>query len=399
MKVLVINSGSSSIKFQLFQMPEQKVLASGLVEKIGLPNGDIHYKTPEIQHSINLEIPDHTTGLKKVVELLLHPEIGVISHVNEIENIGHRVVHGGSNFVKTTIITQEVKDKIRELFSLAPLHNPPNYTGIEVAEEVFPHAKQIAVFDTSFHQTMPEVAHTYAIPLKFREMGIRVYGFHGISHQYVSGKALEFLNNPNAKIIVIHLGNGCSMTAVQNGESIDHSLGFGPNVGMIMGTRSGDIDQAVIFYLMEKMQMTSEEVTHLLTKQSGMLGLTGDSDLRQIEERASQGDVQAKLALNLSTYRIQKYIGAYTAVMNGLDAIVFTAGIGENSNVIRQMVCEEMDYFGIEIDEAKNAVRSSEIRDISAANTRTKVLVIPTNEELEIAKETYSILKNQEKVS
>lgn len=391
MKVLVINSGSSSIKFQLFKMPEQEVVASGLVEKIGLNNGEIHYNTQKKSVNIEMEIPDHAVGLREVVNLLMSSASGVISNVDEIEMIGHRVVHGGKEFLNTVEINQEVIDRIKSLFNLAPLHNPPNHVGIVVAQDIFPNARQIAVFDTSFHQTIPEKAHTFAIPLKFRdEHDIRMYGFHGISHHYVSQKAIEYLHNPSAKLIVIHLGNGCSMTAIKDGKSIDHSLGFGPNQGLIMGTRSGDIDQAVIFYLMEKFNMGAQEVSNLLTKQSGMLGLTGDSDLRGIEERANIGDEIAQLALEMNTYRIKKYIGTYAAVLNGLDAIVFTAGIGENSELIRAKVCEDMSYFGIELDANKNSIRSKEIREISTEYSRTKVLVIPTNEELQIAKECFA---------
>ena len=391
MKVLVINSGSSSIKFQLFKMPEQEVVASGLVEKIGLKNGEIHYNTQKKSVNIEMEIPDHAVGLREVVNLLMSSASGVISNVDEIEMIGHRVVHGGKEFLNTVEINQGVIDRIKSLFNLAPLHNPPNHVGIVVAQDIFPNARQIAVFDTSFHQTIPEKAHTFAIPLKFRdEHDIRMYGFHGISHHYVSQKAIEYLHNPSAKLIVIHLGNGCSMTAIKDGKSIDHSLGFGPNQGLIMGTRSGDIDQAVIFYLMEKFNMGAQEVSNLLTKQSGMLGLTGDSDLRGIEERANIGDEIAQLALEMNTYRIKKYIGTYAAVLNGLDAIVFTAGIGENSELIRAKVCEDMSYFGIELDANKNSIRSKEIREISTEYSRTKVLVIPTNEELQIAKECFA---------
>lgn len=391
MKILVINSGSSSIKFQLFNMPQQEVLASGLVEKIGIDNGEIHYKTKSKSISITMQIPDHAVGLKEIVNLLMSSASGVISNVEEIEMVGHRVVHGGIEFLDTVEINQDVIDRIKSLFSLAPLHNPPNHIGIVVAQEIFPKARQIAVFDTTFHQSMPEKAYTYAIPLSYRdEHNIRAYGFHGISHEYVSQKAIEYLHNPKAKIIVIHLGNGCSMTAIQNGKSIDHSLGFGPNQGLIMGTRSGDIDQAVIFHLMEKFNLGSHEVSDILSKKSGMLGLTGHSDLRSIEENALKGDEKSQLALELSAYRAKKYIGAYTAALNGLDAIAFTAGIGENSDVMREKICEDMDFFGIELDSNKNKLRSKEIREISTEFSKTKVLVIPTNEELQIAKECYS---------
>lgn len=393
MKVLVINSGSSSIKFQLFYMPQREVIASGLVEKIGLEEGAIHYKTREGKETLSLKIEDHAFGLKEVVKLLLDDKIGVIKDVNDIDAVGHRVVHGGSKFVKTNKITQEVKDGIKNLFSLAPLHNPPNLRGIEVAEEVFPKATQVAVFDTSFHQSLPEKAYTYAMDKKFRdEHGIRVYGFHGISHKYVSQQAVDYLGKPDAKVITIHLGNGCSMTAVQNGKSIEHSLGFGPNEGLVMGTRSGDMDPSVIFYLIDKLGYTAQQVADELSKKSGMLGLSGESDLRNIEENAEKGDKDSLLALEVKTHRIKKYIGSCIASMNGLDAIVFTAGIGENSDVIRSMSCKDLDFFGIKLNEEKNAVRSKEIRSIEADDSKVKILVIPTNEELEIANECFSLL-------
>lgn len=394
MNVLVINSGSSSIKFQLFDMPGKDVIASGLVEKIGLENGEIHYKTSTVKKDIEIKIPDHAFGLKEVVKLLLDKQIGVIRDVNEIDAVGHRVVHGGNNFIHTTFINQDVKAKIKSLFSLAPLHNPPNLKGIEVAEEVFSEASQIAVFDTSFHQSLPEKAYTYAIDKKFRdENHIRVYGFHGISHKYVSQRAVEFLGKKDAKLITIHLGNGCSMTAIQNGKSLDHSLGFGPNEGLVMGTRSGDMDSSVIFYLMDKLGYSAKQVSDLLSKESGMLGLTGESDLRTIEANATNGDKNCQLALEINAYRIKKYIGAYTAAMNGVDALVFTAGIGENSDVIRTLVCEDMDYLGIKINDEKNQIRAKEIRSIQADDSRVQILVIPTNEELEIANACFA-LKN-----
>lgn len=373
-------------------MPEERVIASGLAEKIGLNNSEIHYKSDNYDADLQIKISDHSTGLNKIVELLLDPENGVIENVNEIDLVGHRVVHGGNDFIKTTFIDENVKNKIRSLFSLAPLHNPANLTGIEVAEEVFSQIPQIAVFDTSFHQSLPEKAFTYAIPKEIREMGIRVYGFHGISHQYVSQKAVELLNRPNSKLIVIHLGNGCSMTAVHDGKSVEHTLGFSPNEGLIMGTRSGDMDQGVIFYLMEKLGLSGKEVSDILTKKSGMLGLTGHSDLRMIEEEAQNGNSEAQFALELNAYRIKKYIGAFTAAMNGLDAIVFTAGIGENSEVLRKLVCTDMGFFGIHIDDQKNRERKKTVRDISSAESKVNILVIPTNEELEIAKECLRLM-------
>jgi acetate kinase len=330
--------------------------------------------------------------LKKIAGLLMDEKVGVITSTLEIDAVGHRVVHGANSFSDTTIINDEVKDKIKQLFELAPLHNPANYEGIVVAEEIFDTAKQVAVFDTAFHQTIPVLAHKYAVPnFLLTENKIRVYGFHGTSHKYVSEKAIKSLEN-NSKIITIHLGNGCSMTAVKDGKSIDTTLGFGPMNGLIMGTRSGDIDQSVIFYMVNSLGYSLSEVSTMLNKQSGMLGLTGFSDLRDIESQAGQGNRDCQLALDMNAYRIKKYIGSYAAALNGLDAIVFTAGIGENSSYIRKLVCTDMEYFGIEIDEAKNEMRSKEIREINTPQSKTKVLVIPTNEEVEIANQVYDLL-------
>ena len=395
--ILVINSGSSSLKFQLILMPEETVLASGLVERIGQEGTKLHYSSKGFSTTEVIEIPNHAVALKEVTNLLMDVEKGVIKNASEISVIGHRVVHGGAAFSETIFINQKVKTKIKELFSLAPLHNPPNLTGIEVAEEIFPNAKQVAVFDTAFHQSIPAKAHKYAIPNSFlSEHKIQVYGFHGTSHKYVSEQAIQIIKKPQSKIISVHLGNGCSITAVKDGKSIDHSLGFGPVNGLIMGTRSGDIDQSVIFYMIEHLGYTAKEVSDILHNKSGMLGLTGYSDLRDIETQAENGNRDCQLALEMNAYRIKKYLGAYAAVMNGLDALVFTAGIGENSSIIRKMVCEEMQYLGIELDQPKNDVRSKENRIISTEKSKVTVLVIPTNEELEIAKQTYFKIKNSE---
>lgn len=391
--ILVINSGSSSLKFQLIEMPSENVLASGLVERIGQASGKIHYKSAAHSASEEMEIKDHSVALKEVTKHLMHPEYGVIHDPADIPAIGHRVVHGGASFSNTIVIDETVKKKIKELFSLAPLHNPPNLKGIEVAEEIFPQATQVAVFDTAFHQSIPSRASRYAIPNKFyEEEKIRMYGFHGTSHKYVSEKANNLFKNEQSKLISVHLGNGCSITAIKNGKSFDHSLGFGPVNGLIMGTRSGDIDQSVIFYLIEQLGYTAKEVSDVLHHKSGMLGLTGYSDLRDIEEQAAKGDKECQLALEMNAYRIKKYIGAYAAAMNGVDAVIFTAGIGENSDVIRKMVCKDMDYLGIELDEEKNSVRSREIRNIEKESSAVKILVIPTNEELEIAKQTLAMI-------
>ncbi len=394
MKILVINSGSSSIKYQLLQLPENKVLCKGLVERIGLPDGQLHYTTEKDNIDKIMDIPNHEVGLQAVAELLMDGSVGVITNADEIKAVGHRVVHGGSKFTKTVLIDEQVKEVIKALFSLAPLHNPANYMGIEVAEKVFTKAHQVAVFDTAFHQTMPEKAFRYAIPNEFYEKeNIRVYGFHGTSHQYVSEKAIELLGKKESKIITLHLGNGCSMTAIENGKSIDHSLGFGPQNGLIMGTRSGDIDQAVVLHMIDKMGYAAQEVADLLQKKSGMLGLTGMSDLRDIETAAENGDKQAQLALDMNVYRIKKYVGAYIAAMNGLDALVFTAGIGENSDVIRKMVCQDMEFLGIEIDLDQNRGRKKQITEVQKSTSRVRIFVIPTNEELEIARQTFELMK------
>ena len=393
MKILVINSGSSSIKFQLIEMPEKKVLASGMVERIGLDQSRIKLSVSEESFEEVIDIPNHKTGLQMIAGLLLDESVGLLKDAGEIEAVGHRVVHGGSSFSKTVRIDKEVKSKIKELFSLAPLHNPHNFKGIEVAEKIFDKAAQIAVFDTAFHQTMPEEAYKYAIPERFlKEEQIRAYGFHGTSHKYVSEKAVNYLAKKDSKIITVHLGNGCSITAVKDGKSIEHSLGFGPMNGLVMGTRSGDIDQSVIFFLMEELGYSSDQVKKILQEESGMQGLTGYSDLREIELKAEQGDETCSMALKMNAYRVKKYIGAYIAVLNGVDALVFTAGIGENSDVIRKLVCENMDYLGIKLDQEKNKVRAKEIREIQAENEKVKILVIPTNEEIEIANQSYQLL-------
>ena len=376
-------------------MPQEDVVCSGLVERIGLDNAEIHYKSEQFNYDSIENIPDHNTGLNIVVDLLLDAKNGVIKSTDEIEAVGHRVVHGGSSFSETTLITNKVKDKIKSLFSLAPLHNPPNYEGIGVAEGIFTKAKQIAVFDTAFHQSIPPKAHSYAIPTKFlEEEKIRLYGFHGTSHKYVSGKAIENLNVSSSKIISIHLGNGCSMTAIKDGKSIDHTLGFSPVNGLIMGTRSGDIDHSIIFHLVNNLGYSLNEVNTMLQKESGMLGLTGFSDLREIESEASKGNKQCQLALEMNAYRIKKYIGSYAAILNGLDAIIFTAGIGENSMYMRELVCSDLDYLGIQMDLDKNNCRPEILTEVQSNQSEVKILVIPTNEELEIAKQSFELINN-----
>ena len=393
MKVLVLNSGSSSIKFQLLEMPSEKVSCSGIVERIGSNDPVLTYRTETKESTITLKIPNHQVGLETIAKYLLDPIKGVVQHSNEIDVVGHRVVHGGDAYAETTLVNDQVKNEIKEFSSLAPLHNPHNLKGIEMAGKIFSEAKQIAVFDTAFHQTMPIKARKFAIPNKFYdEQGIKVYGFHGTSHKYVSERASEYLKKDNSKIISIHLGNGCSITAVRNGKSIDHSLGFGPNNGLIMGSRSGDIDHSLIFYLVNYLGYTLSQVNNLLIKESGMLGLTGYSDLRDIQTEAENGNADCKLALDMNAYRIKKYIGAYTAAMNGLDALVFTAGIGENSALLRSMVCSDMQYLGIDFDASENALKLSGLREIQSSTSAVKILIIPTNEELEIAKQAFQLL-------
>lgn len=397
MNIFVVNSGSSSIKYQLFKMPAEKPICTGLVERIGLADSVITHKIfsgndePKIIKQ-TLNLPNHEAGLKEVVALLSDKEFGVIQNPDDIQVVGHRAVHGGEAFASTTIITDEVKAKIKELFALAPLHNPPNYTGIEVAEKIFTKATQVAVFDTAFHQTLAPKAYRFAIPNRFyQEDRIRAYGFHGSSHKYVSEQAIQYLQKPDAKIITIHLGNGSSMAAVKAGKSIDVSMGLGPMGGLIMGTRCGDLDPSVIFHLLTN-GYTPEKLGNILNKESGMLGLTGFSDMRDIIKAIKEGNEEAKLAYEMYAYRIKKYIGSYAAVLNGIDAIVFTAGIGENDADIRFMSCSDLDYLGIIPDAEKNAIRKDGIREIQKDGAPVKILIIPTNEELEIAKQCYALL-------
>ncbi|RZL55464.1 MAG: acetate kinase [Pedobacter sp.] len=397
MNILVINSGSSSIKYQLFKMPLQQPVCSGLVERIGIEGSFIKHSVYKNQEKNVIEIEgfisNHGEGLKQVLALLSEGEHAVISKPEDVVAVGHRVVHGGEHFAGATLINDEVKQQIRKLFSLAPLHNPVNYKCIEVAEQTFTSAKQVAVFDTAFHQTIPRQAFRYAIPeWYYKEHSIRVYGFHGTSHKYVSEQAIHSLGKADSKIISIHLGNGCSITAIKNGQSIDTSMGFGPLSGLVMGTRSGDIDPSVIFHLMEHAGYTLEQLSTLLNKQSGLLGVGGSSDMRDIRKLISEGNENAKLAIELYAYRIKKFIGSYAAVLNGIDAIIFTAGVGENDLEMRAAVCKELSYLGIELDEAKNKGYKQELTDISRADSKVKILVIPTNEEYEIASQCFNLL-------
>ncbi|UHG93593.1 acetate/propionate family kinase [Spirosoma oryzicola] len=397
MYILVINAGSSSLKYQLFDMPSDKPLCTGLIERIGTNEAFIRHKILTVDPTQTIErqeaIADHSAGLQQMVELLSDAEIGLIHSADDIKAVGHRVVHGGERFANATLITPAVKETIKDLFPLAPLHNPINYQCIELAEKTFPNARQIAVFDTAFHQTMPEYAFRYAIPESlYTDEGIRVYGFHGTSHKYVSEKAAAWLGKPDAKLISIHLGNGCSITAVQNGKSLDTSMGFSPLAGLVMGTRSGDIDPSVIFHLIAK-GYSADAVNNLLNKQSGMQGLTGLNDMRDIRKALEAGNQAAALALDIYAYRIQKYIGSYAAVLNGLDALIFTAGVGENDSAMREQICANLDFLAVYLDSDKNRVATGDVREVNRPDSAVKILVIPTNEELEIAQQSFDLLE------
>lgn len=398
MKVLVVNSGSSSIKYQLFDMTDKSVLAKGLVERIGIPNSIInHYpsgREPVITHQ---DIPNHKIGIKLAMDALLHPEYGVIKDVSEISAVGHRVVHAGEKFSGSVLLADEVMDALKECIELAPLHNPPNILGIEVCKELIPGVPQVGVFDTAFHQTIPECAYLYGIPYKYyKKYKVRRYGFHGTSHKYVSQKAADILEKPleGLKIITCHLGNGSSITAVKNGISIDTSLGFGTVAGIVMGTRCGDVDPAVIPFLMDKEKLSIEEINKIIYKESGLLGLSEgiSSDNRDLGKKAKQGDERAIRALSILDYGIKKYIGSYAAAMGGVDVVVFTAGIGENAWKVRKGACEGLEFLGIKIDPEKNN-SSNEETIISEDDSRVKVMVIPTNEEWMIAKDTMEIIE------
>lgn len=401
MNIFVINSGSSSIKYQLFRMPAHTPVCTGLIERIGAENAVIKHKVfiegKEQVTEKTLNLPNHEAGLLAAVALLTHEETGVIKNPGDIDAVGHRVVHGGEKYTAATIITEEVKESIHSLFSLAPLHNPANYTGIQVAEKIFTKAQGVAVFDTAFHQTMPPHAYRYAIPQQlYTSEGIRAYGFHGTSHKYVSEQAISYLNNPAARIISIHLGNGCSITAVKEGKCIDTSMGFGPLSGLVMGTRSGDIDPSAIFHLIIDAGHTVQEVNNILNKQSGMLGMAGFSDMRDVNAAVKSGNKEAELACEIYAYRIQKYIGAYAAALNGLDAILFTAGVGENDSNMRERICKNLSFLNITIDAERNKERSGNIREINKKEAAVKVLVVPTNEELEIALQCAKLISTDD---
>lgn len=395
MNILVLNCGSSSLKYQLIDMEKQSVLAVGLCERIGIDGKLKHTPSGKEPFVSNDEMKDHTVAVQMVINALLDKEHGVISDVKEINAVGHRVVHGGEFFAKSVVIDDEVIKAIEACIDLAPLHNPANLIGIRACEKLMPGVPQVAVFDTAFHQTMPEKAYLYAIPYELYEKHkIRKYGFHGTSHKYVSERAVSMLgkNAEDLKVITCHLGNGGSICAVDGGKSVDTSMGFTPLEGLVMGTRCGDIDPAVVSFLMEKENMTNKDVDNLMNKKSGVLGLSGvSSDFRDIEGAANEGNKRAQIALDSFHYKVAKYIGEYFVALGNVDAIVFTAGLGENSKTSRKAICEYLKCFGVEINEEKNSIRGEEV-EISSANSKVKVLVIPTNEELMIAKDTQELL-------
>lgn len=391
MKILVLNCGSSSFKYQLIDMDGEKVLAKGLVERIGISGSKIkHTKTGQEPVSKEVDFPNHTVAIKFVLGMLVDSEHGVLTSLDELSAAGHRLVHGGEKFTSSVLVTPEVVKGIEEVIPLAPLHNPANLQGICAVMEVLPGLPNVAVFDTAFHQTMPAKAYMYGIPYKYyEENGVRRYGFHGTSHSYVSGRAAEILGKPvdSLKIITCHMGNGSSITAVDCGKSVDTSLGYGTSEGVLMGSRSGNLDPSVMVFLMEKFK-DAGVVNNLVHKESGLLGISGiSSDMRDIEDAAAQGNERAKLALDILVYGVKKYVGAYAAAMGGVDALVFTAGIGENGIGFRKEVCEGLEFMGIKIDEAKNNVRGKEVI-FSADDSRVKVMVVPTDEELVIARDT-----------
>ncbi len=400
MKVLVLNSGSSSIKYQLFNMEDESVLARGIVERIGIEDSFLEQENITGEEILWQEdVPDHSRGISLVIDALKDKEKGVLEDMDEINAIGHRVVHGGEKFADSVLITSEVIEKMEEVSELAPLHNPPNLAGIKECENLMPEKPQVGVFDTAFHQTMPEEAYIYALPYEYyQKYGIRRYGFHGTSHKFVSRRAAELLDQDleDLKIITCHLGNGASVAAVNQGRSVDTSMGLTPLEGLVMGTRCGDIDPAIVPFLQKKEGLDPEEIDSIMNKESGLLGISGISnDSRDVSEAAQQGNKRARLAEKVFNYRVKKYIGAYTAAMGGVDAIVFTAGIGENDGEIRAAILKDLKYLGFELDKENNNSRGQEI-EISTSESRVKVFVIPTNEELVIARDTAKIVGERE---
>ena len=401
MKILVINTGSSSIKYQLFDMERHRILASGVAEKIGedtsiLTHWNVSANGEDVEKVEEGVIADHLEGMNRILGLLIDPEHGIVGDKSEISAVGHRVVHGGEIFHSPTIIDESVIAAIKENIPLAPLHNPSNLMGIEVARAIFPDSPQVAVFDTAFHQTIPMESYLYAIPFELYEKHrIRRYGFHGTSHAYVAERAAEYLGRPlgELNLITIHLGNGASMAALKNGRSVDTTMGMTPLAGLVMGTRSGDIDPALTFFLADQLRMSVKEIDDLLNKDSGLKGICGSNDMREVIRKKDAGDDRAEIALKLYCYRIRKYIGAYFAALGSLNAIIFTAGIGENSPYIRENCCQGLHKLGIEIDSERNNKSGKAIREISLASSEVRILVVPTNEELKIAQETEKVIE------
>ena len=398
MNILVINCGSSSLKFQLIDAENEKLIAKGLCERIGIDGSQLVYqKTGEEKQKTVTPMPDHTKAIRLVLDALTDEKSGVVKSLDEIGAIGHRIVHGGEKFAASTVITDEVIEAIRECSELAPLHNPANLIGIDACRTLMPNTPMVAVFDTAFHQTMPEEAYLYGIPYEYyRKYKVRRYGFHGTSHSYVSKKAAEVLGRKyeDLKLIVCHLGNGASVSAVDHGKCVDTSMGLTPLEGLIMGTRSGDIDPAIMEFIAHKEGKSIDEIMEILNKKSGVLGLSDNfsSDFRDLEDAYLEGKEEGVRAMKAFAYRVAKYVGAYAASMNGVDAVCFTAGLGENSPIIRNLVCERLGFLGIELDQEQNNKRGEDLV-VSVNESGTKVLVIPTNEELAIARETYALVK------
>ncbi|HIX07157.1 MAG TPA: acetate kinase [Candidatus Borkfalkia faecipullorum] len=398
MKILVVNAGSSSLKYQLIDMDTETVIAKGGCERIGIRGSNLKHKTSKGETLIEKDMPNHKVAIQLVLEALVNPEYGAIKSMDEIDAVGHRVVHSGEDFNCSVLLNDEVMKKCRANIELAPLHMPANILGIEACKEAMPDKPMALVFDTAFHSTMPAYAYMYAIDYNdYKEYKVRRYGFHGTSHKYVSQEAIKYLGKKaeDTKIITCHLGGGSSISAVKGGKCVDTSMGFTPLAGVPMGTRSGDIDPAVLEYLAAKKHYTVLDCINYLNKQCGVAGISGvSSDFRDLTKAADEGNERAQLALDVFAYDVKKYIGSYIAAMDGLDCLVFTAGIGENTWLVREMICDKMDYFGIRIDKERNSKKNDgTIHDISAADSKVKVLVIPTNEELVIARETKELLE------
>ncbi|WP_302986976.1 acetate/propionate family kinase [uncultured Muribaculum sp.] len=401
MNILVLNCGSSSVKYKLINVDDKKTLAEGGVEKIGIPGSFLKFRLPDGSKKVIEEvIPDHRKAIMDILNILTDPTYGCISSFKEIDAVGHRVVHGGEKFNKSVLINDEVIEKIKECYDVAPLHNPANMAGIDAITELMPGVPQVAVFDTAFHQTMPAEAYMYALPYEiYTKYSVRRFGFHGTSHRYVARRVCDFLGVPyeNQRIITCHIGNGGSITAVKDGKSIDTSMGLTPVEGLMMGTRVGDVDPGALTFIMDKEHLDTKQLSNLINKKSGVLGISGiSSDMRDIDAAIAEGNERAKLALDMYIYRIIKYIGAYTAVLNGVDIIVFTGGVGENQQPLRKAVCEHLSYLGVKIDDAVNASSRGEEKVISAADSKVKVVVIPTDEELMIARDTEAIVNGRQ---